>query len=95
MTIKQKFSSIDQSKLTADQKAFLTKIKTVTKNFTDAEMNKKVEAPLNGFIEKAKEKMPEAIKFSSPETLAIFTKSAVNATMSACGFRTAVTTPLR
>jgi antirestriction protein len=62
MTIKQKFSSIDQSKLTADQKAFLTKIKDVTKNFTDAEMNKKVEAPLNGFIEKAKEKMPEAIK---------------------------------
>lgn len=65
MTIKQKFSSIDQSKLTADQKAFLTKIKTVTKNFTNEEMNKKVEAPLNGFIEKAKEKMPEAIK-SSP-----------------------------
>lgn len=62
MTIKQKFSSIDQSKLTADQKAFLTKIKDVTKNFTDKEMNKKVEAPLNGFIEKAKEKMPEAIK---------------------------------
>ena len=62
MTIKEKFSSIDQSKLTADQKAFLTKIKDVTKNFTDAEMNKKVEAPLNGFIEKAKEKMPEAIK---------------------------------
>jgi antirestriction protein len=62
MTIKQKFSSIDQSKLTADQKAFLTKIKDVTKNFTDTEMNKKVEAPLNGFIEKAKEKMPEAIK---------------------------------
>jgi antirestriction protein len=62
MTIKQKFSSIDQSKLTADQKAFLTKIKDVTKNFTDAEMNKKVEAPLDGFIAKAKEKMPEAIK---------------------------------
>jgi antirestriction protein len=62
MNIKEKFSSIDQSKLTADQKAFLTKIKDVTKNFTDAEMNKKVEAPLNGFIEKAKEKMPEAIK---------------------------------
>jgi antirestriction protein len=62
MTIKQKFNSIDQSKLTADQKAFLTKIKDVTKNFTDSEMNKKVEAPLNGFIEKAKEKMPEAIK---------------------------------
>lgn len=62
MTIKQKFSSIDQSKLTADQKAFLTKIKEVTKNFTDVEMNNKVEAPLNGFIEKAKEKMPEAIK---------------------------------
>ena len=62
MTIKQKFSSIDQSKLTADQKAFLAKIKNVTKNFTDAEMNKKVESPLDGFIEKAKEKMPEAIK---------------------------------
>jgi antirestriction protein len=62
MTIKQKFSSIDQSKLTADQKAFLTKIKDVTKNFTDAEMNKKVEAPLDGFIAKAKEKMPEAVK---------------------------------
>jgi antirestriction protein len=62
MTIKQKFSSIDQSKLTGDQKAFLDKIKNVTKNFTDTEMNKKVEAPLNAFIEKAKEKMPEAIK---------------------------------
>ena len=62
MTIKQKFSSIDQSKLTADQKAFLDKIKDVTKNFTDSEMNKKVEAPLDGFIAKAKEKMPEAIK---------------------------------
>jgi hypothetical protein len=68
MTIKQKFSSIDQSKLTADQKAFLTKIKDVTKNFTDAEMNKKVEAPLNGFIEKAKEKMPEAIKSAPAKT---------------------------
>ena len=62
MTIKQKFSSIDQSKLTADQKAFLDKIKDVTKNFTNTEMNKKVEAPLDGFIAKAKEKMPEAIK---------------------------------
>jgi antirestriction protein len=62
MTIKQKFSSIDQSKLTADQKSFLDKIKNVTKNFTDAEMNKKVEAPLDNFIAKAKDKMPEAIK---------------------------------
>jgi hypothetical protein len=70
MTIKQKFSSIDQSKLTADQKAFLTKIKDVTKNFTDAEMNKKVEAPLDGFIAKAKEKMPEAIKSASAKSKA-------------------------
>jgi len=62
MTIKQKFSSIDQSKLTADQKSFLDKIKNVTKNFTDAEMNKKVDAPLDNFIAKAKDKMPEAIK---------------------------------
>jgi antirestriction protein len=62
MTIKQKFSSIDQSKLTADQKSFLEKIKNVTKDFTDSEMNKKVEAPLDNFIAKAKEKMPEAIK---------------------------------
>ena len=62
MTIKQKFSSIDQSKLTADQKAFLEKIKNVTKDFTDSEMNKKVEQPLDNFIAKAKEKMPEAIK---------------------------------
>jgi antirestriction protein len=62
MTIKQKFSSIDQSKLTADQKSFLDKIKNVTKDFTDAEMNKKVEQPLDNFIAKAKEKMPEAIK---------------------------------
>jgi hypothetical protein len=62
MTIKEKFSSIDQSKLTADQKAFLDKIKNVTKNFSDDEMNKKVETPLDNFIAKAKEKMPEAIK---------------------------------
>lgn len=62
MTIKQKFSSIDQSKLTADQKSFLDKIKSVTKNFSDSEMNKKVEQPLDNFIAKAKEKMPEAVK---------------------------------
>jgi len=62
MTIKEKFSSIDQSKLTADQKSFLDKIKNVTKNFSDAEMNKKVETPLDNFIAKAKEKMPEAVK---------------------------------
>jgi hypothetical protein len=62
MTIKEKFSSIDQSKLTADQKSFLDKIKNVTKNFSDAEMNKKVEQPLDNFIAKAKDKMPEAIK---------------------------------
>lgn len=61
MTIKQKFSSIDQSKLTSDQKAFLDKIKNATNDFTNREMNKKVLAPLDNFIAKAKEKVPEAI----------------------------------
>jgi hypothetical protein len=42
MTIKQKFSSIDQSKLTADQKAFLEKIKNVTKDFTSCAFTEKV-----------------------------------------------------
>ena len=67
MTIKEKFSSIDQSKLTAEQKSFLSKIKNVTKNFSieDKDVNDKVEGALDKMIATLKEKMPEAIKSTS------------------------------
>ena len=64
MTIKEKFNSIDQSKLNADQKGFLEKIKNVTKDFTveNKEVNDKVEGALDKMISTFKEKMPEVIK---------------------------------
>ena len=64
MTIKEKFNSIDQSKLNADQKGFLEKIKNVTKDFTveNKEVNDKVEGALDKMIATFKEKMPEVIK---------------------------------
>jgi antirestriction protein len=71
MTIKDKFSSIDQSKLTAEQKSFLSKIKNVTKDFSikDKDVNDKVEGALDKMIATLKEKMPEAIKSTTaPKT---------------------------
>ena len=67
MTIKEKFSSIDQSKLTAEQKSFLSKIKNVTKDFSikDKDVNDKVEGALDKMIATLKDKMPEAIKSTS------------------------------
>jgi len=71
MTIKEKFSSIDQSKLTAEQKSFLSKIKNVTKDFSikDKDVNDKVEGALDKMIATLKDKMPEAIKSTTaPKT---------------------------
>jgi hypothetical protein len=70
MTIKEKFSSIDQSKLTAEQKSFLSKIKNVTKNFSieDKDVNDKVEGALDKMITTLKDKMPEAIKETTSAT---------------------------
>lgn len=64
MTLKDKFNSIDQSRITADQKAFLDKMKNVTKDFTleNKEVNDKVEGALDKMITSFKEKMPDAIK---------------------------------
>lgn len=64
MTLKQKFDSIDQSKLNSDQKDFLGKIEKATKNFTsdNKEVNDKVEGALDKMIATFKEKMPEVIK---------------------------------
>ena len=64
MTLKEKFNSIDQSRITADQKAFLDKMKNVTKDFTleNKEVNDKVEGALDKMIASFKEKMPDAIK---------------------------------
>jgi len=64
MTLKQKFDSIDQSKLNSDQKDFLGKIEKATKNFTsdNKEVNNKVEGALDKMIATFKEKMPEVIK---------------------------------
>jgi hypothetical protein len=67
MTLKEKFNSIDQSRITADQKAFLDKMKNVTKDFTleNKEVNDKVEGALDKMITSFKEKMPDAIKTST------------------------------
>jgi len=67
MTLKEKFNSIDQSRITADQKAFLDKMKNVTKDFTleNKEVNDKVEGALDKMIASFKEKMPDAIKTST------------------------------
>lgn len=64
MTIKQKFDSIDQSKLNSDQKDFLGKIEKATKSFTsdNKEVNDKIEGALDKMIATFKAKMPEAIK---------------------------------
>ena len=64
MTLKEKFNSIDQSRITADQKAFLDKMKNVTKDFTleNKEVNDKVEGALDKMIASFKDKMPDAIK---------------------------------
>ena len=66
-TLKQKFDSIDQSKISDTQKAFLDKVKDVTENFKskDKEVNDKVETALDKMIETFKEKMPEALKGNS------------------------------
>lgn len=64
MKLKEKFDSIDQSKLNSEQKEFLSKIEKATKNFTsdNKEVNDKVEGALDKMIATFKEKMPEAIK---------------------------------
>jgi antirestriction protein len=69
-TLKEKYDSIDQSKISAEQKSFLSKIKNVTKDFTtkDKEVNDKIEGALDKMIATFKEKMPEAIKETSSAT---------------------------
>jgi antirestriction protein len=66
-TLKEKYDSIDQSKISAEQKSFLSKIKNVTKDFStkDKEVNDKIEGALDKMIATFKEKMPEAIKETS------------------------------
>lgn len=66
-TLKEKYDSIDQSKISAEQKSFLDKIKKVTNDFKskDKEVNDKVEGALDKMIATFKEKMPEAIKGTS------------------------------
>jgi antirestriction protein len=69
-TLKEKYNSIDQSKISAEQKSFLSKIKNVTKDFSikDKEVNDKVEGALDKMIATFKDKMPEAIKETTSAT---------------------------
>ena len=64
MKIKEKFESIDQSKLSDSQKEILTKIKSATKDFTieDEKSIEKVNGALDNIIDKLKKSNPEAIK---------------------------------
>lgn len=67
MNIKQKFNSIDQSKLEAKQVEILKSIKEKTNDFKtkDQEVVSKIDMALDKIISALKEKNPEAIKSTS------------------------------
>jgi hypothetical protein len=68
MTFKEKYYSIDQSKLPEKAKVYMEEFKKDTKNFTDKEAMKIIMPTLDGFIKKLKESGYEsAIKTSKTE----------------------------
>lgn len=77
MTLKEKFNSIDQSRITADQKSMLGKMQDVTKDFTleNKAVNDKVEGALDKMIASFKEKMPDAIKTTTKTVVPKTSKS--------------------
>jgi ppGpp synthetase/RelA/SpoT-type nucleotidyltranferase len=62
MTTKQKFNSIDQSKLSKEAKSTLEKMKKASDNFKNEAITKKVDAALDQLIARLKKEKPEAIK---------------------------------
>ena len=72
MTIKQKYKSIDQSKLPKSITKVLKGIKSRTKNFSDEEANDIYEPKLDTIIKGLKKKYPESVgekKKSSPSKI--------------------------
>jgi len=68
MTFKEKYYSIDQTKLPEKAKVYMEEFKKDTKNFTDKEAMKIIMPTLDGFIKKLKESGYEsAIKTSKTE----------------------------
>jgi hypothetical protein len=68
MTFKEKYYSIDQTKLPEKAKVYMEEFKKDTKNFTDKEAMKIIMPTLDGFIKKLKESGYEsAIKTSQTE----------------------------
>ena len=62
MTTKEKFNSIDQSKLSKEAVSTLTKMKKASDDFKNEAVTKKVDAALDQLIKRLKKEKPEAIK---------------------------------
>lgn len=66
MALKSKFERIDQSKLKQGARDVLAKMKEKSENFTNAEVNKKIEPAIDKLIERLKKENPDALKKASP-----------------------------
>ena len=62
MSLVKKYESIDQSKLKPAVRDILKKMKDKSENFTNAEINKKVEPALDKLLVRLEKELPEAIK---------------------------------
>ena len=65
MALKSKFERIDQSKLKQGARDVLAKMKDKSENFTNAEVNKKIEPAIDKLIERLKKENPDALKKAS------------------------------
>jgi len=65
MALKSKFERIDQSKLKQGARDVLAKMKEKSENFTNAEVNKKIEPAIDKLIERLKKENPDALKKAS------------------------------
>lgn len=62
MSLEKKYNSINQSKLNPKVKDILKKMKDKSENFTNSEINKKVEPALDKLLIRLEKELPEAIK---------------------------------
>ena len=62
MSLEKKYNSIDQSKLKPAVRDILKKMKEKSENFTNSDINKKVEPALDKLLMRLEKELPEAIK---------------------------------
>ena len=62
MSLEKKYNSIDQSKLKPAVRDILKKMKDKSENFTNSDINKKVEPALDKLLMRLQKELPEAIK---------------------------------